>query len=235
MPASGRAFTGRRRVRWGDGDRRGRLRLDAVARYLQDVANDNVRDAGHDPGAAWVVRRTSIDVVEPPTVGELLELTTWASGTGRSWAERRTSITGDAGGRVEAVALWIFLDPASGRPTRLTPEFHDTWGEAAGGRKVAARHLLGPPPDGLAGRPWPLRSTDLDGLDHVNNAATWAPVEDELDRLDLTARRADLEYGDGIDRSDDVTLSSTADDTGLVRIWLTVAGTVRAAAAVRVA
>ena len=118
-----------------------------------------------------------------PTVGEVVDVTTWASGSGRCWAERRTTITGDAGGQVETVSLWIFLDPVTGRPTRLTQDFHDTWGEATGGRKVPARNLLGPPPDGLAGRRWPLRSTDLDGLGHVNNAATWAPVEDELDRI----------------------------------------------------
>jgi hypothetical protein len=67
----------------------------------------------------------------------------------------------------------------------------------------------------------------------VNNAATWAPVEDELDRIGVTARRADLEYADGIDRGDDVTLLSTAAGRGVVRLWLTVGGTVRASAAVQ--
>jgi len=235
LPESGRRYTATRRVRWGDADRDGRLRLDGVARYLQDVANDDVRDAGHDPAAAWVVRRTSIEVVAAPTVGEVVDVTTWASGSGRCWAERRTTITGDAGGHVETVSLWIFLDPVTGRPARLTQDFHDTWGEATGGRKVPARNLLGPPPDGLTGRRWPLRSTDLDGLGHVNNAATWAPVEDELDRLGVTARRADLEYADAIDRGDDVTLLSADEDGGVVRLWLTVGGAARASAAVAVA
>ena len=35
-----------RRVRLGDASPRGRLRLDACARYLQDIANDDSRDAG---------------------------------------------------------------------------------------------------------------------------------------------------------------------------------------------
>ena len=33
-----------RRVRWGDADERGRLRLDSIARYLQDIGNDDTRD-----------------------------------------------------------------------------------------------------------------------------------------------------------------------------------------------
>ena len=135
---------------------------------------------------------------------------------------------------MEAVSLWIFLDPVTGRPARLTPAFLDTWGEAAGGRKVQARNLLGPPPDsGAAERPWPFRCTDLDGLGHVNNAATWEPIEDELDRLGIAARRADLEYGEGIDRGDLVTLLSVPPtDDRTVRLWLTVGGTVRASAAI---
>ena len=78
-----------------------------------------------------------------------------------------------------------------------------------------------------------MRCTDLDGLGHVNNAATWEPIEDELDRLGIAVRRADLEYGEGIDRGDLVTLLSVppADD-GTVRLWLTVGGTVRASAAI---
>ena len=48
VPERGRRFTAERPVRWGDTDRHGRLRLDALARFLQDVANDDTRDAGFD-------------------------------------------------------------------------------------------------------------------------------------------------------------------------------------------
>ena len=99
LPPSGRRYVGGATVRLGDADPRGEARLDAIARYLQDVANDDALDAGLASAMAWVVRRTLIRVARPAVLGERLTVTTFCSGTGRSWAERRTSISGDAGRR----------------------------------------------------------------------------------------------------------------------------------------
>ncbi|HEX2302423.1 MAG TPA: hypothetical protein VHH57_02265, partial [Gaiella sp.] len=46
IPTSGRTFSAERRVRLADMDEHGRLRLDAVARFLQDVAIDDVEETG---------------------------------------------------------------------------------------------------------------------------------------------------------------------------------------------
>ena len=43
-PDRGRVFRSGRRVRLSDADPTGRLRLDACARYLQDVGNDDTAD-----------------------------------------------------------------------------------------------------------------------------------------------------------------------------------------------
>jgi len=234
IPTVGRRFVAARRVRWGDADPTGRLRLDGIARYLQDIGNDDTRDVGQDPSAPWVVRRTVIDVASAPRAGEILHLTTFCGGLGSRWAERRTSMLGDRGGSVEASSLWVHIDPASGRPARLPAAFVDAYGEAAGGREVPARLLLPAPPAGAPRRPWPLRATDLDGLAHVNNAATWEPVEDEVIRRRVQPRRAVLEYGDAIERDDEVDLVWTEPADGRLSMWLTVGDKVRAAALVDV-
>lgn len=233
VPGEGRTFSRERRVRWGDATVSGRLRLDGAARYLQDVSNDDTRDAGHDPAAPWVVRKTTIEIHQPARVGELVTATTFSGGHGSRWAERRTSLVGDLGGRIEAASIWVHVNADTGMPARLTPEFHATYDVAAGGRSVSARLALPPVPPEAAARPWPLRATDLDGLGHVNNAATWEAVEDELARLRLRPLVATMEYHDAIEPTETVTLrSDLTPELSRLSVWLEVATKVRAAAEV---
>jgi len=56
-PAAGRVFTAGYTIRRTDVTPGGRLRLDALARYLQDVAEDDVADSGLAEPYGWLVRR----------------------------------------------------------------------------------------------------------------------------------------------------------------------------------
>ncbi len=175
----------------------GRIRLDALARWLQDVAYGDVAEAGMAHTAVWVVRRTRIRVERFPHLGDAYTLATFCSGLGRMWAERRTSISrlGKPDSDVEAVSLWVHLDPVDGRPTPFAEEEATLYGTSAAGRRVTARlrHPLPGSVDG--GSPWNFRATELDIAGHVNNAAYWQPLEEELlagpepERID-----AELEY-----------------------------------------
>lgn len=193
LPVSGRRFTASRTVRLGDVDAGGRLRFDAVARYLQDVASDDALDAGLPNAMGWVVRRTMIRVDHPCVLNEPIDLTTFCTGVGRSWAERRTSITGALGGAVEAVSLWVQIDVGSGRPARLGEEFFEHYGAAAAGRTVSSKLSLGPPATAASTTTWRFRATDLDPFAHVNNAAQWVVLESSVDVGDGCGT-AELEY-----------------------------------------
>jgi acyl-ACP thioesterase len=188
-------------VRWpgfADCAPTGRVRLDAIACWLQDVAYADVEDAGVAQAAVWVVRRSRIRVNRFPRFGERFELTTFCSGIGRMWAERRTDVVvvGETSAIVQAVSLWVHLDTERWVPTPLTEAELTIYGGAPD-RRVGHR-LRHPAPESIeGGTPWNFRATECDIADHVNNAAYWTPLEEELlaepppepERLDV-----ELEY-----------------------------------------
>jgi acyl-ACP thioesterase len=196
-PRTGRVFEQVFRPGFADCAPSGRIRLDALARWLQDVAYDDVVEADLADRAVWVVRRTRIRVQRFPRFGEAYLLATFCSGMGRMWAERRTSIAaaGEAENDVEAASLWVHLDPVSWRPIPFTDEEVSLYGASAQGRQVTAR-LRHPQPDSSGERSsWQFRATELDIAGHINNSAYWQPLEEELllgpepDRVD-----AELEF-----------------------------------------
>ncbi|MGH9187974.1 MAG: acyl-[acyl-carrier-protein] thioesterase, partial [Acidimicrobiales bacterium] len=222
-PGRGRVFTHARRVHLGDASPAGRLRFDALARFLQDVSNEDTRDSGLEALMSWVVRRTVVDVHRPAVFGELLDLATWCSGTGGRWAERRVAIAGDQGARIETATLWVHVDVDTLRPARLPEAFFALFGEAADGRTVRARLQLPGPTEaeGLVTRRWPLRFVDFDVLDHLNNAAYWVPVEEELARRrDLRAPvRAIVEHVREVERGAELAVA-VVDHADSVSLWL---------------
>ncbi|HSL56869.1 MAG TPA: acyl-ACP thioesterase domain-containing protein [Acidimicrobiales bacterium] len=224
LPAAGRRFARERRVRLGDVTARGRLRLDALARYVQDVSNDDTVDAALDDDMAWVVRRTVIDVRRPAALRELVSLTTFCGGVGGRWAERRVVVAGERGADIDVGTLWVHLDLDSGRPKALPAQFHELYGEAAGGRTIRARLHLGAPPPDVAWQPWQQRITDLDVLGHMNNAVAWAVVEEELaDRGGLTRRlpvRAEVEHPGAVEPHHDLLRGGVELADGGVAVWL---------------
>ena len=217
VPASGRTFPATRDVGLADRDRTGRVRLDAIARLLQDVAIDDVQETGWGtPSHLWFVRRIRIDVHQPFLEDGRVELTTWCSGLAAIAAGRRWSLSGDAGGRAEIDSVWIHLGPDQ-RPARI--EGFGLYAEATGGRHVSTKLELPEPPDDALPVPWQLRASDVDVHGHVNNAVHWQAVEHALAASTLEPARplvAELDYREPLDLGDDVELVAAVDAGALV-------------------
>jgi acyl-ACP thioesterase len=204
------------------------LRLDAIARAVQDVADTDAAESPVAGMGVWILRRLELEIARTPRFRAALDLRTWCSGVGPRWAERRTDVL--VGDRlcIEATALWVHVDPERGTPVRLPPAFAEIWAPSANGRTVSARLRHDGPAPGAPSRPWTLRATDLDVVGHVNNAAYWAPVEEELARRGRPrVQRVEIEFRAGLDEGDAVEFVVDDRRDGFAS-WLRVAGDVRA-------
>jgi acyl-ACP thioesterase len=233
VPTTGRTFSATRRVRLADVDRNGRIRLDAIAGLLQDVAIEDVHETGWGtPAHLWFVRRIRIDIDVPFVQDREIELVTWCSGLAAIAAGRRWSLQGDRGGRAEVDSVWIHLGPDQ-RPLRI--EGFDIYGESTGGRHVSTKLDLPDLPDRTSTVGWPLRASDIDVHGHVNNAIHWQAVEHALaaSRLDpIRPLSAELDYREPLDLGDEVELIA-AEDGGVLLAGLRAAGAVKAVARVQ--
>ncbi len=208
-----RFFEGTYRVRTGDVDQDMRVRLDAVARYLQDVANDNIEAT--DFGASdpfWIIRRTIIDVIRPFSWPAGITAQRWCGALSTRWTNMRVRLTADhetnrfnpderQPGLIETEAFWINVND-QGVPSRISDDMFEQisamtdvhrlrWKSINPEKAPAASEV------DLPDREHVLRITDFDPFKHLNNAAYLEAIEDELiDHPDLIdgPHRAVIEY-----------------------------------------
>jgi acyl-ACP thioesterase len=206
----GRAFEVTVRGGLADVTPSGRVRLDAVAGWLQDVARADLDDALDGADWLWVVRRTRIQVERFPRYGESCTARTWCSGTGSMWAERRTTVTGRSA-RLEAAALWVRVDEERGRPVPPSARCAELYAASAGERRVKARLRHPGPPREARRSTWRFRAAELDLAGHINNAAYWTVLEEELaDGPEPQAFDAEIEFRAGAQPGDAVVLHDGA-------------------------
>ncbi|MDI9918095.1 acyl-ACP thioesterase domain-containing protein, partial [Rhodococcus sp. IEGM 1379] len=240
QPNRGPIFVKSRPVRTGDIDAAKQIRLDGIARYLQDIGNDNIEAADAiDTHPFWIVRRTVIDVIRPAIWPEDLTMTRWCSGFSTRWANMRVRFDGSNGALIETEGFWINISPTSGMPTRMSDDFMKPLEESTDEHRLKWTRIIADnapqadEPDVLD-TPFTLRVTDIDPFDHVNNAVYWQAVEEIISaRTELRSvpHRALIEYLSPIVAGDEVILRSRVDNSGLT-VWFLVGDALRAVARV---
>jgi acyl-ACP thioesterase len=168
-------------LRVADIDRTGRLRLDAAARHIQDVGQDYMHQLGFDEShPLWVVRRNVIDVIRPIEFQDMLRL--WCSGTSSRWCEMRVRIDGRNGGLIESEAFWININRDTLMASRMSDEFLAQLRRTTNVDRLRWKAYLTPGvrDDAEQIREYPVRFTDIDLFDHMNNAVYWSVVKDYL-------------------------------------------------------
>jgi acyl-ACP thioesterase len=173
-------------LRVADIDREGRLRFDAAARHIQDIGQDQLREMGfEETHPLWIVRRTMVDLIRPVEFGDTLRMRRWCSGTSNRWCEMRVRIDGRKGGLMESEAFWININRDTEMPSRIADDFLEGLRKTTDIDRLRWKAYLpacgGDLRTGAAEiHEFPVRVTDIDLFDHMNNSVYWSVIEDYL-------------------------------------------------------
>jgi acyl-ACP thioesterase len=223
-------------VATGDIDGDLHLRLDGVARYIQEVGAENLVDAGEaENHPHWIVQRTVIDVIEPIEWPSDLTFHRWCSALSSRWCTMRVDLDGSAGGHVETEGFWIAINKDTLTPSRVSDTLVARFATTTDEHRLKWRPWLQNPTDTDVVRPFALRRTDIDLFEHVTNAAYWHAVHEVMASAPdvcTAPYRAVVEYRRPIRYGEDVTIRSVRRGDE-VHFALTVGDDVRAAVLLR--
>ena len=170
----------------------GRLRFDAATRHIQDIGSDQLREMGfEETHPLWIVRRTMIDLIRPIEFQDMLRMRRWCSGTSNRWCEMRVRIDGRKGGLMESEAFWININRETQGPARIADDFLEGLQRTTDVDRLRWKAYLkaGSREDAAEIREYPVRVTDIDMFDHMNNSVYWSVIEDYLAVAPGTAAR----------------------------------------------
>jgi len=179
------------RVRFDEAGPDGNLRTSALLRYAQDIAWRHSEHLGFDRewyrerGLGWVVRGVELELSAPIPLGTTLRVSTAVVGHRRIWA-RRLGECRFADDRLAAriTTDWVLLD-GRGRIVRIPADF----GVAFTNPEVRSEILRVPAEDGApaARHGLTVRPSDLDPIDHVNNAIYVDWLEEAIEAVGWSA------------------------------------------------
>ncbi len=220
MDNSRRIYKSNRRVRVGDCNSKGKLRLDPIACYLQDVGFDDTNDLGLGDGGIWVAR--AIEITNKTESEELwpsrnddVQIETYCGGAGRVSAQRNVNIFLKNKLAIETKTVWVSLDgnfkPCS-IPKWLNEKYPNT-------QKISSKRTLSFSPtedEKTNGNSFvfKVRSSDIDINNHANNAFAFDVLNEASILCGVeTFSRANVEYHKPIGFKDELKVYVSKSDT----------------------
>ena len=236
LPATGYVYQTSWPVATGDVDDQLRLRLDWVARYIQEAGAENLVDAGEaEAHPHWIVNRTVVDVHEAIEWPTEVTLRRWCSALSSRWCTMRVDLVGAEGGRIETEGFWIAINEKTLTPLRVSDSLIEKFATTTTEHRLKWGKWLADPDDVDASIAFPLRRTDVDVFQHVTNTAYWHAIHEVMAMepdVCVPPYRAVVEYRRPIQYGEDVTIGYVRRGAD-VHIGLSVSGHVRAAALLR--
>lgn len=164
------------KVRMSEADHTKTITFPAIVNYFQDCSTFQSEALGvgfahlEARKKAWVLNAWQIEVDRYPAIGEEVTVSTWSTGFDKLYGYRNFLMCDKEGRHLAwANSVWVFMDLEKGRPVR--PE---AWDIAVYGEEEALPMAYAPRKIKLAGEgtkaePYPVRKSDIDPNEHVNN------------------------------------------------------------------
>ena len=117
------------RVRYSECGTDNKIKISAIINYFQDCTTENSETigVGHDylveRKRAWILNSWQVEIVRRPSVGESIEVGTWATGFKGVFGPRDFCMnTAESEELARAHSLWVYIDTETGKPVKPTEE-----------------------------------------------------------------------------------------------------------------
>ena len=170
------SFSGK--IRYSEMDENRSLSLYSLVNYFQDCSNFHAEVCGvgldwtEANRRAWMLASWQIFIDHYPTMGDLVEVSTWAYGF-RGFIGYRNYEMKDETGRsiARANSEWVFMDTERGCPTKVPQIQAEAYGieEERKLRDDFGKRKISIPENGRQLEPFRIQEYHLDTNHHVNN------------------------------------------------------------------
>ena len=190
VPGSGHIFETSWPMATTEMDDHSQLGLVGIARYVQEAGFRHLEHTKMmDIHPHWIMRRAVVDVLRPIEWPDRIQVRRWCSGVSSRWCTMRVRFDGDNGGLVETEGFWINVSKETMGPARLSDEFLSQMSTTTNDVRLRWKPWLAKLSADADGIDFPLRRTDIDHFDHVNNTAYWHGV------IEAMANESDIMVG----------------------------------------
>lgn len=197
-------------IRYSECGEDNKLKIASIINYFQDCTTENSEriGVGHaylkEKKRAWILNSWQVYISRYPEVGEQIEVSTWATGFKGVFGPRDFYMkAADGELLVCAHTLWVYVDTATGRPTKPDEEEINAYEVAEPLPIASVSRKIKFPEELTVVDTFPVHKYYIDTNHHVNNAKYVELACEALPKdYDVTGLRVEYKkaaiYGDSM-------------------------------------